>query len=163
MGYVGGMSQCVYHECIHPFECIYCGIRYGFGIGYVAEAADAESEYSQLVVHHRQCCDSDSAGLETIHRPYDMDIISWYSGIWVFCEAIWHAALNVVGGIPVTVDRERLFSTAIWPQVVSPAHMVVMQMGDEQCVQVAVGMVTEHLLSEVRTAVNQERTTVCLH
>ena len=60
-----------------------------------------------------------------------------------------------MGHLFLTIYRESVLPLAIWPQVVDATHVVVMLMCDKECIQIALTMKPQHLLAEIRPAVNQ--------
>ena len=68
-----------------------------------------------------------------------------------------------MGHLFLTIYRESVLPLAIWPQVVGATHVVVMLMCDKECIQIALTMKPQHLLAEIRPAVNQNILTAYLH
>lgn len=84
-----------------------------------------------------------------------MDIELRHSGIRMLLEAIWEAAMKVVGHLLLAIDRKRRLAKAIRPQIVDSAEVVVVMMSHQQGVEVAV-MIVEHLLAEVRATIYED-------
>lgn len=85
-----------------------------------------------------------------------MDVIAGNTRIWMFFKTIRHPSAHVVGNNRLAINRECLFPFAVGAQVVCASNMVVMVVGYEEGIKVAMTVETQHLLPEIRAAVDEQ-------
>lgn len=91
-----------------------------------------------------------------------MNIETGSSRIAMGLKAIGHTYMDVTSYFTPTIDGKTVVGGAIWAKVVDASEMVVVGVGDQKRVE-SWRIEAQHLLPEVRAAVNQEGMTVSIN
>lgn len=154
------MAESIDHEGIYTFKVLVFLFRYGLHVGDVEEIPDAEA-------HDRECTVKDTDGENFDSRDVDRfvgshreEIDGRHARIALFlgCEAVRDALEEMVGTELFGIDID-IAEDAVWTKVIESAHMVIVFVGDEYGIEAA-EVSGEHLLTEVRSAVDEYATTI---
>lgn len=154
-------AQGVDHKQGHPAQALHLLGLDGLAVGDVGQRAYAVAVDAHLVVPHGYGLHVDALGHKWILAHF-VQIECGHARIQVLLKAIWHAAAYVVEHVAARIHWELVPVFAVCPQVVDAAHVVVVDVRDEQRVDVAVAG-PQHLGSEIGSAVDEQFLTLVAH
>lgn len=156
-------AERIYNQSINSGHSLQCLRIQMFRVSDVGETSNHKPNNFQYEMVHLYGHYFYPFNIKRFERLDDMEIVVWSPGVRILAETVRHAPDEILGHHFLTVNRKSIAPLAIWPEIVGATHMVIMMMGYKQRIKRTESVVAQHLLAEIRTAVNEQSLATGLH